>query len=41
MLFREGGDTQVSEMFYRAVVQAVLLLGLYFWVLSEAMKRKV
>ena len=29
------------EMLYREVVQAVLLFGLYYWVLSVEMERKV
>ena len=38
---REGEDPRVSEMFYRAVVQAVLLLGAETWVLLAAMSRKL
>ena len=31
----------MSEKFYRAVVQKILLYGLETWVLSESMERKV
>ena len=41
LLQREGSDPRVEEMFYRAVVQAILLYGLDTWVLLEAMERKV
>ena len=41
LLRREGVDLRVSEMFYRAVVQAVLLLGAETWVFLEAMYRKM
>ena len=41
MFIREGADTRVLEMFYRAVAQAVLLFGLYTWVLLEVMERKL
>ena len=41
LLRREGADPRVSAMFYRAVVQPVLLLGEETWVLSEAMYRKL
>ena len=34
---REGADQLVSEMFYKAVVQAVVLFGAKTWVLSAAM----
>ena len=34
-------DTQVSETFYRVVVQGVLLFGSELWVLSEEMVSKV
>ena len=38
MLRSEGADIKVSEMFYRVVVQDVLLLGLESWVLLVAME---
>ena len=38
---REGADTQISEMFYRAVVQAVLIFGSESWVLSAYMETVV
>ena len=34
MLWREGADTQVLEMFYRVVVQAVMIFRSESWVLS-------
>ena len=37
MLRQEGADYRVSEMFYRAVAQAILLYGLGTWILLEAM----
>ena len=37
----EGEDPRVSAMFYRAVFQTVILLGVETWVLSEAMSRKL
>ena len=37
----EGVDSKVEAMFYRVVVQEVLLFGLYLWVLLEAMEIKV
>ena len=33
----EGSDQLVSEMFYKAVVQEVVLFGAETWVLSAAM----
>ena len=41
LLRREGAEPRVSAMFYRTVVQAVLLFGAETWVLSEAMSRKL
>ena len=41
MMRRWGADTQVSENFYRVVVQAVLLFGLELWVMYEAAERPV
>ena len=41
MIRREGAETRVSEIFYRALVQAILLYGLETWVLLEEMDRKV
>ena len=37
MLIWEGADSRVSYLFYRAVVQVVLLFGSESWALSEAM----
>ena len=37
----EGAEPRVAEMFYRAVVQAVLLYRLDTWVLSAEMGRKL
>ena len=41
LLQKEGADPRVSAMFYRAVVQSVLIFGAEDWVLSEAMSRKL
>ena len=41
LLQREGTDPRVAEMFYREVVQAILLYGLETWVLLTEMERKV
>ena len=41
LLRREGEEPRVSVMFYRAVVQAVLILEAETWVLLEAMSRKL
>ena len=41
MPLREGAETRVSAMFYRAVVQTVLLFGAETWVLSEATLRNL
>ena len=41
LLRREGAEPQVSAMFYRALVQTVLLFGAETWVLSEAVSRKL
>ena len=41
LLRQEGEEPKVSEMFYRGVVQAVLLSGSETWVLLAAMERKV
>ena len=40
LLQLEGADPRVEEMFYRAVVQVILLYGLESWVLLVATKRK-
>ena len=32
-------DSKVAAMLYRAVVQELLLFGLYYWVLFAAMER--
>ena len=37
LLRREGADSIISEKFYRAVVQVVLLFGLETWALTAAM----
>ena len=37
----EGAETRVSEIFYRAVAQAVLLFRSETWVILEKMERKV
>ena len=41
LLHREGAYQLVSEMFYREVVQAVLLFGTETWVLSVTMTNTV
>ena len=41
LLHRDGADLRVSTMFYRVVVQIVLLFGAETWVLSEAMSRNL
>ena len=38
---REGADPSVSEKFYRAVVQAVLLFGAENWGMLTAMAKKL
>ena len=38
LLQREGADSKVVEIFYRTVVQAVLLFGSCFWFLLTAME---
>ena len=40
LLLREGSDPRVAEMFYRAVVQEILMYGSETWVLLAAMERK-
>ena len=39
ILIREGADPKVSWHFFKAVVQAVLLLGAEMWVLTPRMER--
>ena len=39
ILSREGADPKVSGNFYKAVAQAVLLLGAETWVLTQRMER--
>ena len=39
LLRREGVDSQMSAMFYRAVLQAVLIFGEETWVLLTEMSR--
>ena len=41
MLWREGTDTQVSDILYRSVVQAMLIFGSDSWLLSSAMEGAV
>ena len=41
LLRKEGAESKVSAMFYRAVAQAVLLFGSETCVLSAAMEQKV
>ena len=41
LLSREGADPIVSETFYQAVVQSVLLFGVKTWVLTETMMQKL
>ena len=41
ILQQEGSDIKVSALFYREVIQAVLLLGSKSWVLSDAMMKAV
>ena len=41
LLRREGAEPRVSEIFYRGVVQKILLYGLETWVLLAATERKV
>ena len=41
LLRREGAEPMVAEMFYRAVVQAILLYGLETWVLLAEMEKKI
>ena len=36
-LRREGAESWVSALFYRAVIQELLVFGLEFWALSDAM----
>ena len=41
LLRREGVEPRVLEMFYRAVVQAVLLFGAEIWVLLASISKKL
>ena len=41
LLQKEGADNRFSDLFYREVIQAVLLLGLESWDLLYAMIRAV
>ena len=41
MLQWDGVDSQVSALFYRAVIQAVLMFGSESWTLSDVMIREV
>ena len=39
ILGREGEDPRISGMFFKAVVQSVLIFGSYMWVLNPRMER--
>ena len=39
ILSREGADSKVSKIFYKAVDQAVLLFRLETWVLTQRMEK--
>ena len=39
LLIREGGDSHVSELFYKEVFQSVVLFGSESWALLDAMMR--
>ena len=41
MLRKEGVDNKVATMFYRAMLQVVLLLGSESWILSTTIERTV
>ena len=41
LLRQEGADPRVTEMFYRAVFQEILVYGLEIWVLLTATEKKV
>ena len=41
LLRQEGEDTEVSESFYRAVMQAILLYGSETWVLLASMAKRI
>ena len=41
MLLREGAEPTVSEKFYRAVIQVVLLFGADTWVFSVPMEQRL
>ena len=41
LLMREGAYQIISEKFYRAVVQAVLLFGSETWVLTAVMMKNI
>ena len=41
LLRQEGADPEVSESFYRAVMQAILLYGSEMWVLLASMEKRV
>ena len=41
LILREGAETRVAEMFYRAVVHMILLYRLGTWVLLSSMEKKV
>ena len=41
ILWREGAKPTVSECFYRAIVQAVLLFGSETWVLTDKISQRI
>ena len=41
LLWREGAEHKVSEIFYRAVVQEILLYGSETWVILVSMANRV
>ena len=41
LLRQEGVENQVSDLFYRELIQAVLLFGVYLWALSDVIMRIV
>ena len=41
LLLQEGADPKMSEIFYRAVLQAILLYGSETWVLLASMEKRI
>ena len=41
LLLQEGADPKVSEIIYRAVVQAIILYGSETWVLSASIVKRI